>query len=71
MGVIDDSFPSAYNSNDGSEHPGAAENFVEHAGYGRGASTSDAAQRGSKRSPLTEGMPVSPEGNLPYGAYDK
>lgn len=25
--MIDNSFPSAYNSNDGSEHKGAAENF--------------------------------------------
>jgi len=28
MGTIDDSFPSAYNSNDGSEHEGAAQNFM-------------------------------------------
>lgn len=26
---IDDSFPSAYNSDDGSEHPGAASNFED------------------------------------------
>lgn len=28
MGSIDESFPSAYNSSDGSEHEGAAENFL-------------------------------------------
>lgn len=40
-------------------------------GYGRGASTSDAAQRGRKDSPLQEAMPVTPEGSLAYGSYDK
>jgi len=38
--------------------------------WGTVASTSDAATRGAKKSPLQEGMPVTPEGDLPYGAYD-
>lgn len=43
---------------------------VKERGYGRGASLSDAADRGAKRSPLQEAMPVSPSAELERGAYD-
>lgn len=33
-------------------------------GHGRGASVSDAAQRGSTLAPMQEAMPVSPQGTL-------
>lgn len=48
-----------------SEHDGLVIND-----HGRGASLNDAAQRGRKDSPLQEAMPVSPQGDLPRGAYD-
>jgi hypothetical protein len=56
-------------------HPDHSMPAPEHDGvvindHGRGASLSDAAQRGSKSSPVTEPMPVTPYGDLPRGAYD-
>lgn len=39
-------------------------------GHGRGASTSDAAQRGRKDSPVDQAMPVTPWGDLERGAWD-
>lgn len=39
--------------------------------HGRGASLSDAADRGAKRSPMTEAMPTQSSGELERGAWDK
>lgn len=36
----------------------------------RGASLSDMSDRGSTRAPLTEAMPVSPQGEMARGSYD-
>lgn len=38
--------------------------------YGRGASLSDAADRGAKRAPMTEAMPTQSSGELERGAWD-
>jgi hypothetical protein len=46
------------------DHSDHTESVTPPRKYGRGASTSDAAQRGSTRAPLTEPMPVTPYGDL-------
>lgn len=37
---------------------------------GRGASLSDAADRGAKRAPMNEAMPTQSDGDLPRGTWD-
>lgn len=51
----------AYNVPDATDH---------HRGSTYGASASDMKDRGSTRAPLDEAMPTSPQGDLPYGAYN-